>query len=141
MSRFLISASVVAIVIGSSMPMASAQWGDDEGYRPRRHYDDGDYYRPPVRRPRYDDEGEYYRPTRRPHYEDEDYHRHAPVIIIHPPSWLGGGERPSYNEGGSRRPGGGTDAQDNRPNWEKNADKEKQQKQDWDKSGGYGGRQ
>jgi hypothetical protein len=138
MLKLLLSASVVAILVGVSMPIANAQYYGDDGYRPRPRYDDD--YRPSRRH--YDDD-DYYRP-RRHHDEDEDYHRHAPVIIIHPPSWLhpgyGGNERPSYGGGSDvpRRPttSGSTD---NRPNWEK--ENRAPTKEEWDKGGGYGGKQ
>jgi hypothetical protein len=143
MSKLLLSACVAALVVGF-MPIANAQYYDDEGSRVgRRHYDDD--YRPSRRH--YDDD-DYYRP-RRPHrsdYEDEDYHRHAPVIIIHPPSWVhpgspsyGGNERPSWGSGGpERRPT--TGSTDNRPNWEK--ENRPPTKEEWNgPGGGYGGKQ
>jgi hypothetical protein len=148
MAKLLLSASAVALLIGLGMPVAKAQYyGDDEGYRRPRHYDDD--YRPSRRH--YDDDEYYTRRPRRPVYEDDDYHRHAPVIIIHPPSWMGGNERPSYgsserpsggtwSEGGpARRPtttGGGTDS---RPAWEK--ENRPPTKEEWNgPGGGYGGK-
>jgi hypothetical protein len=143
MARLLVGASVLALAIGFAMPIAHAQWyddgggvrrhSDDEDWRPsRRHYDDDDYYRRPPRRHSSD--------------YDEDYHRHAPVIIIHPPSWMQPG-RPSYTDNNTGDWRGPTNTRPRRPvqqpDWTSDERPQRPrhptQQEDWDAHGSYGG--